>query len=431
MPTRSAFRGIDLTLTALLFLFAPLSAQDTLEIVGPGTVPMGPVFETIDRANSSVDLSGWSYGVCADPNFLRLEEFQLGLHPSMLSSGYGPDFLSTDFDESSYGFGSVVSFSIMTLPMGNDLEMSRAIWAPIAPGSTQVEFCNTVGNPPYEVVFVDNGGVHFVPVTAKLPLSITAPTIPIFNVRCPDDPEFFYVAPSGLAGKTLEVDFTLGEEDLSSFGFAFPNAISGFEVSVEQQFDLLRPIAVEPAGPLAALGGGAGPSFFMVDLFEDSFDVVFSADAGELLEYPVEDSFLRTTYEGEGGGFSIPVAISLAWSVGSAVDSGAAATWRHDASIRLTPGDQRPFLRGDANSDGVITIADPIFIGGVLFSGESADCAIALDANGDQAVDIADFVTLVSYLFSGGAEPPPPFPECAPVPGLSESDCASPQCFYQ
>ncbi|MGA1781395.1 MAG: plastocyanin/azurin family copper-binding protein [Planctomycetota bacterium] len=80
---------------------------------------------------------------------------------------------------------------------------------------------------------------------------------------------------------------------------------------------------------------------------------------------------------------------------------------------------QRRFLRGDANEDGVVEIADPIALLGVLFQGAApSPCLDASDANDDGSVNIADAIHLLSYLFSQGAMPPAPFP--APGPDRTE-----------
>jgi len=64
------------------------------------------------------------------------------------------------------------------------------------------------------------------------------------------------------------------------------------------------------------------------------------------------------------------------------------------------------FDRGDANGDGIINIADVVFLVNYLFTGGPAPEPMeAGDANCDGTVDIADAVYLVNYLFAGG--PPP------------------------
>ncbi len=79
-----------------------------------------------------------------------------------------------------------------------------------------------------------------------------------------------------------------------------------------------------------------------------------------------------------------------------------------------------PFLRGDANVDGAVNIADPITVLSYLFSGYDASCLDALDAddsgtiesigkNGDKAINVSDAIYLLQYLFNSGEPPAPPF----------------------
>jgi hypothetical protein len=67
------------------------------------------------------------------------------------------------------------------------------------------------------------------------------------------------------------------------------------------------------------------------------------------------------------------------------------------------------FLRGDANGDGEINIADAIYLVNYLFTdGPAPDPLDAGDANCDGVVNIADAIYLVNYLFGDG--PPPGCP---------------------
>ncbi|MEM7166416.1 MAG: M12 family metallo-peptidase [Planctomycetota bacterium] len=77
------------------------------------------------------------------------------------------------------------------------------------------------------------------------------------------------------------------------------------------------------------------------------------------------------------------------------------------------------FLRGDANDDGGVDVADAVRILAYLFSSGSVNCLVSLDANDDEGVDIADAVRVLAYLFSGGMAPPEPFPGPGldPTPG--------------
>ncbi len=80
------------------------------------------------------------------------------------------------------------------------------------------------------------------------------------------------------------------------------------------------------------------------------------------------------------------------------------------------PGLAPKFLRGDANSDGAVNIADAQFTLNFLFLGGPAlPCEAAGDSNSDAGVNIADAQFSLNFLFLGGPAPTAPFPECAEV----------------
>jgi len=81
--------------------------------------------------------------------------------------------------------------------------------------------------------------------------------------------------------------------------------------------------------------------------------------------------------------------------------------------VRIPSG--KEFVRGDANADGVVDIADAIFLLNYLFAGgDDPPCMAAADANGTREVNIADAVFLLNMLFGGGPQPPAPYPDCGP-----------------
>lgn len=77
------------------------------------------------------------------------------------------------------------------------------------------------------------------------------------------------------------------------------------------------------------------------------------------------------------------------------------------------------FVRGDANNDDGVDVADAVRVLSYLFANATVDCLVALDANDDESIDIADAVRVLGFLFSGGLQPPPPFPTAGldPTPG--------------
>jgi parallel beta-helix repeat protein len=64
------------------------------------------------------------------------------------------------------------------------------------------------------------------------------------------------------------------------------------------------------------------------------------------------------------------------------------------------------YLRGDTNGDGVIDIADVMYLINHLFIGGSPPQPMeAGDCNCDEVVDVADVMYLINYLFIGGSPP--------------------------
>ncbi len=86
------------------------------------------------------------------------------------------------------------------------------------------------------------------------------------------------------------------------------------------------------------------------------------------------------------------------------------------------------FMRGNANGDGAVDIADAIYTLCFLF-GPADDpcneprCLDALDANDSGAIDIADAVYVLGYLFARAPAPPAPFPGVGSDPTPDDLTC--------
>ena len=74
------------------------------------------------------------------------------------------------------------------------------------------------------------------------------------------------------------------------------------------------------------------------------------------------------------------------------------------------------FIRGDANTDGVLNIADGIKILATLFQSDPMNCQASGDVNDDGLLNIADAISVFDHLFSGAAQPPAPYPDCGVDP---------------
>jgi hypothetical protein len=68
--------------------------------------------------------------------------------------------------------------------------------------------------------------------------------------------------------------------------------------------------------------------------------------------------------------------------------------------------DVREYLVGDPNGDGIVNVADVVYLVNYLYrSGTEPNPPDAGDVTCDEVVDVADVVYLVNYLYRGGPEP--------------------------
>lgn len=87
---------------------------------------------------------------------------------------------------------------------------------------------------------------------------------------------------------------------------------------------------------------------------------------------------------------------------------------------------QSMFIRGDANANGSVDIADAVYNLDFLFNAGASVCRDAQDSNDDGQVNLADPVFSLAYQFSGGPTPSAPFPACGADPTGDALDCVGP-----
>jgi hypothetical protein len=168
--------------------------------------------------------------------------------------------------------------------------------------------------------------------------------------------------------------------------------------------------------------------------------VVYSFAGGEVLAFPSAATVISVDYEtgGSMAGNEDGAIASLTWDDGLGspavanvvvVGGGSLTAAQSDGSIALSPVVTIDWIRGDANGDSHVNVADAIWIISELFvSGPASSCAIARDANGDSKYDIADPTYIVQYRFISGPMPSAPFPECGQVDGQTPEDCSDSGC---
>ncbi len=90
------------------------------------------------------------------------------------------------------------------------------------------------------------------------------------------------------------------------------------------------------------------------------------------------------------------------------------------------------FMRGDANRDAVLNIADPIFVITYLFAhGSEPACADAADMNDDGTLDVADAIAGLTYLFGNRGSLSGSFAETMGRCGRDVAADTLPLCMYE
>ena len=81
------------------------------------------------------------------------------------------------------------------------------------------------------------------------------------------------------------------------------------------------------------------------------------------------------------------------------------------------------FVRGDANQDREVNLADGVVILGYLFSGAPPPCLAASDIDASGEIRLSDAVQVFNYLFLGGVPPAGPHPECGTLQEAVDVGC--------
>ncbi len=159
----------------------------------------------------------------------------------------------------------------------------------------------------------------------------------------------------------------------------------------------------------------AGPDFVQstVDLTEDDSSLIVGDFFGGRLR--VLDP-LTGDLQAEVQGLDLPVS-----AIASSGRLFVAEQGLEQVLVISLPG---AFLRGDANGDEMVNVADGVAILSYLFTGGALPCLDAADTDDGGQVDLADAISIFSYLFQGGPPPGVPFP----VPGTDLADTDALDC---
>lgn len=225
-----------------------------------------------------------------------------------------------------------------------------------------------------------------------------------------------------------------------------PATVQGWSAALTLDPTRLDTISVTPGEYIESLNGGSGADFFTVGVFADGFTIgcVYSLTGGTTCSYEVRREIARVEIMARPAFFQGNLIGDVALPIG---DSPPTATppvingvvvggqtiltgWSLEP-ITIQPLGLAPhFIRGDANIDGQINVADVVTILNSLFQPNAElPCAVAGDVNDDDQLNIADAIALIEYAFAAGGPPPPaPFPNCGAPPSGGSLDCANSGC---
>jgi hypothetical protein len=334
-----------------------------------------------------------------------------------------------------YTHGVVINlFGANPLPPGTtNFEMTNCTYdiaAGTASGDYTVSYCDTLGNPAVAVVVVVAGA------------SIN-PTLDdgIVTVQAAPQLGFDYIAPVETAGynpTTGTFSFTASAV-IDQVDNGVPDALTqGFSMGLAHDPAQLVVTAAASSLPFA-------PAFESPALLAGGWTVgiVYSlvppVQTLVLQNFPVMEISYANAAAAPLQGNLVGITTPLTWSnglgvppvanvvvVGGASFNGAFV----DGSVDLIPVTTVEFRRADSNFDGIVNIADGIWILNDLFQGGPTTtgvggCDGANDANGNGLIDAGDATFIFMHQFMNGPQPPAPFPDCGTFPGQQPAplDC--------
>ncbi|HAK94087.1 MAG TPA: hypothetical protein DCM87_03530 [Planctomycetes bacterium] len=101
-----------------------------------------------------------------------------------------------------------------------------------------------------------------------------------------------------------------------------------------------------------------------------------------------------------------PVDLSFLWDMAASPEEGGAI----DGPAPPTGCACTVFIRGDANNNNAVNIADPVYLLSYMYQSGPAPVPLdAGDANDDGQIDLGDYTFLIAYLRTSGPKPPLPF----------------------
>jgi hypothetical protein len=425
-----------------------IKAQDSS--VGPGDT----VKATTGITAKAGGVQGWSYGVSHDTSVLTIESattegtdtltvFQNGFDQTVIiekdgvKQGFIQAIVLSLMKKAEVPISDYFTMAAMTYKVNNNACNGKS--GDFKSRVLYTEELGVEGSPPVDWN-ITVGGLSLVPGDiSALDLSI----------QCEG------ASPTELVMKFDQRDTDLVADQTSTYDLKVLLENPGSSVDVQGwsygvSFDTreLEATAGEPGADGAAVNGGSGPEFKSYDLDEAgagpggggvTVGVVIDIDQGdEILRIGsrqtrhLDTITLRSKNVIPEGGATKTVDIRLIDNLGSpepievlvvVASDGIVPDFSDTLALTLQPRgtvEAQRFIRGDANDDDVVDIADGLWIINDLFyTGPDTACLRAADANDDDKVDVGDAMFIFNYQLQPERtpgnlfpQPPAPFPAC-------------------
>ncbi len=402
---------------------------------------------TLELTNTGEDLQGWQWGVCND-TLVSIDAADVANGDAVAATAFTFHAVSGFTEGWTVGCLTNVLTGAVLAP-GDNLEMYICSYGLNEIGTSELDFCETLGTTQLVTVRVIVNNTEIEPVQDGATIEITEGPPPYKytaeDVNVPYDPE----APGEIA---FSVDLFI-EENPDNDGF--PNDTQGFSMGIAHDGALVDAVDFDPIGRLATVFNGGPPNFFGVSLnpnmgMDDgvTVGVVYNLMGGTFMAFEGMTEACQADYivldeEANLGGNEKGISTMVTWvddlgepDVANTVVVGGSSLAIEfvDGKVDLAPLVAVPFVRGDCNDDVILDIADGIFILNHLFDppekrSPAPTCEAACDLNGDDGLDQADAIFIFNYQVLDGPPPEGPFPACGAVDPKIEPCDAQESCL--
>ncbi len=378
--------------------------------------------------NSTDPTAACSYGLRADLNSLLFSNIALGQVLLDSNGGSGPTFVSIEqyTTMSGFSFGMILSFVSATIPANVDhtittFDLTVLPGAPV--GVTPIELRSDLADPgdvPVEVLATTATG-------GEMPTTGVAGAFEVLDGTPTATLEVITQAAPTEAGALATASvFVTGSGEIGGFSFGLGHDSATLALAIGD-------VVIGP--DLAATRGGLGPEYLSIDIFQSGFTfatIVNVTVAGAGLTADVANEVAQIQYSVRPTASFGPTPLTFTETLGTppvllSVGMGLVAveppTLSNGSLFVATP-----FMRGDLNQSGFVTVSDVTALLAQLFGGATIACLDAADINGSGVASISDATYFLEFLFNQGPSLPAPFGVCG-LPDLPPTlSCSASAC---